>query len=327
MEEGPVYWIGFLAFVLIMLILDLGVFHKKNEAMRVKTAMWWSIFWIMLALLFNAGIYFWLDKTKALEFFTAYVLEKSLSVDNLFVFVMIFGYFNIAPRFQHKILFWGIIGALVMRAVFIFAGVALINKFAWIMYIFGIFLIYTGIHLLFEKNNKDDFNPDKNIVIRLFKKIMPVTNDNPQGHFFVKKDAKRYATTFFITLLFIEVSDLIFAVDSIPAVLSVSKDTFIIFTSNIFAIMGLRSLYFVLNGIMKFFYYLKYALAGILSFIGMKMCINELSSELGWNFYISNYVSLSIIISLLTVSIAFSIVRKRRIERYVNERANEDFEE
>ena len=323
MEEGPIYWIGFLVFVFIMLMLDLGVFHKKDEAMRVKSALGWSAFWIALALLFNAGVYFWLDKTKAVEFFTAYVLEKSLSVDNLFVFIMIFGYFNIAPRFQHKILFWGILGALIMRAIFIFAGVALINKFAWIMYFFGAFLIYTGVHLLFEKDDDDkDFNPNKNIVIRLFKKMMPVTDENPQGRFFVRKSKTLYATSFFITLLFIEVSDLIFAVDSIPAVLSVSKDTFIIFTSNIFAILGLRSLYFALSGMMKFFHYLKYALAGILSFIGAKMCINELSSELAWRFHISNYVSLSIIVFLLAVSVAFSIVRKRKIERAVNEEIN-----
>ena len=309
-DEGIGYWIGFLVFVVIMLMLDLGVFHKKNHTVRVKEALLWSAFWIFLALLFNVGIYFFLDHTKALEFFTAYVLEKSLSVDNLFVFLLIFGYFNIAPKYQHKILFWGIIGALIMRAIFIFAGVALIKHFSWIMYIFGAFLIYTGIHLLFEKE-KETFNPDKNIIIRLFKKIMPVTNENPKGHFFVRKDGVLYAATFFITLLFIEVSDLIFAVDSVPAVLSVSKDTFIIFTSNVFAILGLRSLYFALAGIMKYFYYLKYALAGILSFIGIKMCVNEFFCEI-----IHNFVSLGVIISLLTISIIFSIALKKKQERH-----------
>ncbi|GHT36015.1 membrane protein [Bacteroidia bacterium] len=322
MEESPIYWIGFLVFVFIMLMLDLGVFHKKDEAMRVKPALLWSAFWISLALLFNVGVYFWLDHQKAIEFFTAYVLEKSLSVDNLFVFIMIFGYFNIAPRYQHKILFWGIFGALIMRAIFIFAGVALITKFAWIMYIFGAFLIYTGIHMLFEKGDDNNFNPENNIVIRLFKKIMPVTDNNPKAHFFLRQDGKLYATTFFITLLFIEVSDLIFAVDSIPAVLSVSKDTFIVFTSNIFAIMGLRSLYFALSGIMKYFHYLKYALAGILSFIGIKMCVNELADELGWQFHISNYASLGVIVLLLTVSIIFSIIRKRKIEEMANVEIN-----
>jgi len=311
-DEGIGYWIGFLVFVVIMLMLDLGVFHKKNHTVRVKEALLWSGFWIFLALIFNVGVYFFLDHTKALEFFTAYVLEKSLSVDNLFVFLLIFGYFNIKPKYQHRILFWGIIGALIMRAIFIFAGVALISHFSWIMYIFGAFLIYTGLHMLFEKENKEKFDPNKNIIIRLFKKIMPVTDHNPEGHFFVRKDGVLYATTFFVTLLFIEASDLIFAVDSVPAVLSISSDTFIIFTSNVFAILGLRSLYFALAGIMKYFYYLKYALAGILSFIGIKMCINEFSHYMGYSFKIHNFVSLGVILGLLGISILFSILKKKK---------------
>ncbi|MDR2848333.1 MAG: TerC/Alx family metal homeostasis membrane protein, partial [Bacteroidales bacterium] len=243
MEEGIFYWIGFIVFVIAMLMLDLGVFHKKNTEVSIKEAVVWSIFWISLALLFNLGVYLWLDHEKAVEFLTAYLLEKSLSVDNLFVFIMIFGYFNIKPQYQHKILFWGILGALVMRAAFIFAGIAIIRQFSWVMYIFGAFLIYSGIHILFEKKDKEkDFNPNNNIVIRLFRKMMPITDHNENAHFFVKQDGKWLATTFFLTLLFIEVSDLIFAVDSIPAVLSVSTDTFIVFSSNIFAILGLRSL-------------------------------------------------------------------------------------
>jgi tellurite resistance protein TerC len=317
-DEGIWYWVGFIVFVIIMLMLDLGVFHKKNHAIRVREALYWSAFWIGLALIFNLMIYFNIifdiddNKTKAFEFFTAYILEKSLSVDNLFVFILIFTYFRIAQKYQHKILFWGIIGALIMRALFIFAGVALITKFSWIMYVFGVFLLYSGIHMLFEKNDESNFNPNKNIIIRMFKKIMPVTDHNPGGHFFVKIDGKRFATTFFIALLFLEASDLIFAVDSIPAVLSVSKDTFIVFTSNIFAILGLRSLYFALSGIMKYFYYLKYALAGILSFIGIKMCVNEFSHEFGYAFHISNYVSLAVILGLLAISIAFSIWIKNK---------------
>ena len=314
MEVTAVHWTVFIVFVIIMLMLDLGVFHKKNTVVRMKEAILWSVFWIFLALLFNAAIYFFGDKGQAFDFFTAYILEKSLSVDNLFVFIMIFGYFNIAPKYQHRILFWGIFGALVMRAIFIFAGIALINEFSWIMYVFGAFLVYTGIHMLFEKDGESNFNPEKNIIIRLFRKIMPVTDDNPEGHFFVRKNGVRYATSFFIALLFIEVSDLIFAVDSIPAVLSVSNDTFIVFTSNIFAILGLRSLYFALNGIMGYFQYLKYALAGILSFIGVKMCVNELCHALEVNFKISNYASLSVIIGLLTIAIITSIVSKRKQE-------------
>lgn len=331
MEVNIGFWIGFIVFVVTMLCLDLFVFHKKDEAMKVKTALKWSAFWIGLAVLFNIGIYFVvghlnifgleeqaalrLGKEKALEFLTAYLIEESLSVDNLFVFIMIFGFFKIEPKFQHRILFWGIIGAIVMRAIFIFAGVAIITKFAWVMYIFGAFLIYTGIHMLFEKDDDKDFDPNKNILIRLFRKIMPVTDDMSVPHFFVRKNNVLHATPFFIALLIIEASDLIFAVDSIPAVLSVSKDTFIVYTSNIFAILGLRSLYFALSGIMDYFYYLKYALAGILTFIGVKMCLNELASEIGWHFHISNYVSLGVIVSLLAISIIASIVFKRKAEQ------------
>ncbi len=313
MEVTTVHWLMFLAFVVVMLALDLGVFHKKDTEVRVREALWWSAFWIALALAFNAGVWYWGGSAKALEFFTAYVLEKSLSVDNLFVFLMIFGYFCIPPRYQHKILFWGIFGALVMRAAFIFAGIALIRQFSWIMYLFGAFLVYTGLHMLFEKEDKPDFRPDKNLLLRTLRKIVPTTAHNPKGRFFVRRGGIRFATTFFVALLFLEVSDVIFAVDSVPAVLSVSDDTFIVFTSNIFAILGLRSLYFALNGIMGYFHYLKYALAGILSFIGIEMCINELSRAFGWDFHISNGVSLVVILGALAVSIVLSIVHKKSL--------------
>lgn len=314
MEVSIGFWIGFIIFIFIMLALDLFVFHKKDTVVHVKEALLWSAFWIALALVFNIGIYIFYDHTKAMEFFTAYVLEKSLSVDNLFVFIMIFGFFNIKPEYQHRILFWGILGALVMRAVFIFAGVALIERFAWIMYVFGAFLIYTGIHMLFEKKETEEFDPNKKFIIRVFRKMMRVTDDMSVPHFFVKKNNLLYATPFFVTLLFIEASDLIFAVDSIPAVLSVSKDTFIVFTSNIFAILGLRSLYFALSGVMDYFHYLKYALAGILTFIGIKMCVNELAAELNYSFHISNFVSLGIIIASLAISIVLSVIVKKRKE-------------
>ncbi|MDR2775287.1 MAG: TerC family protein [Tannerella sp.] len=307
MEINITYWIGFIVFVIVMLMLDLGVFHKKNTEVKIKEALLWSLFWISLALIFNAGIYYLFGKAQALDFFTAYILEKSLSIDNLFVFIMIFGYFNIDSKYQHKVLFWGIFGALIMRAIFIFAGVALIKNFSWIMYIFGIFLIYTGIHMIVNKKDEDDFDPGKNFIIRWFRKMMPVIDDTSDPSFFIRKNKILYATPFFVALIFIEASDVVFAVDSIPAVLSVSKDIFIVFTSNIFAILGLRSLYFALNGVMKYFYYLKYALAGILSFIGVKMCINEFSSMFEYDFHISNYVSLGIIVFLLTVSIILSL--------------------
>jgi len=309
---SPLVWIGFLVFIFFMLLLDLGVFNRKSHEIKLKEALLWSAFWILLALIFNAGIYLFDgpdSKQKAFDFFTAYLLEKSLSVDNLFVFLLIFSFFKIEAQYQHKVLFWGILGALIMRAIFIFGGIALIERFQWIMYIFGVFLIYSGMHIVFEKTN-DNFDPTKNIIIRLFRKIMPVTDTHENGRFFVRINQKIHATPFFITLLFIEVSDLIFAVDSIPAVLSVSDDSFIIFTSNIFAILGLRSLYFALHGVMQYFRYLKNALAGILTFIGIKMCINELASELHWNFRITNYVSLSVIVSLLLISILLPYIFK-----------------
>ena len=265
------------------------------------------------------GIYFigniyWgevIAKQKALEFFTGYLIEKSLSVDNLFVFLMVFGFFGIQAKYQHRILFWGIIGAIVMRAIFIFAGVALIERFTWVMYVFGAFLVYTGIHMLFEKDDKNSFDPNKNFAVRLFRKFMPVSEDTSLTTFFVRKDKKLYATHFFIVLLLIEASDLIFAIDSIPAVLSVSKDPFIVYTSNIFAILGLRSLYFALNGVMQYFKYLKYALAFILSFIGIKMCINELGHQFGYNIHIGTFVSLSIIIVSLAISIFASVIEEK----------------
>ena len=313
MEVGLGFWLGFILFVVVMLTFDL-FFHKKDKPIKVKEALLWSLFWILLAVAFNFGVLHFFGKTKALEFLTGYLIEESLSVDNLFVFILIFGFFKIEPKFQHKILFWGIIGAILMRAVFIFAGVALIHRFVWIMYIFGAFLIYTGVNLLFEKEDAE-YNPNNNIVIRGFKKIFPVTDDMSRSRFFVRKEKILYATPFFIALLVIEASDLIFAVDSIPAVLSVSKDPFIVYTSNIFAILGLRSLYFALNGLMSYFYYLKYALSGILTFIGIKMCVNELCSELGYSFQISNLTSLAVIVTFLTVSILLSVIIKKGGEK------------
>ncbi|MDP4239227.1 MAG: TerC family protein [Bacteroidota bacterium] len=314
MVIGISFWIAFIVFVLVMLSLDLFVFHKKDTVVKVKEALLWSLFWISLAVAFNFGVFFFVGKVKALEFLTGYLIEESLSVDNLFVFILIFGFFKIEPKYQHKVLFWGILGAIIMRGIFIFAGVALIQRFNWIMYLFGAFLVYTGIHMLFEKE-EEEYNPNKNFLIRGFKKIFPVTQDMSRPHFFIRKNKILYATPFFIALLVIEVSDLIFAVDSIPAVLSVSKDPFIVYTSNIFAILGLRSLYFALSGIMGYFFYLKYALSGILSFIGLKMCINELASELGYSFHISNLASLSVIVLLLTASILLSVAVKKNEER------------
>ena len=291
-------WLSFLGFVLIMLALDLGVFHRKSHEVKIKEALIWSAVWIGLALLFNYGIYVFLGKQKAVEFLTGYVIEKSLSIDNLFVFIMLFTYFKVDVKYQHKVLFWGILGALAMRAVFIFAGVSLISKFHWIIYVFGVLLVFTGIKMLFHKDA--DIQPDKNPLVRLFKKIYPVTKEDHGGKFFVKLQGKKFATPLFFVLLIVEFTDLIFAVDSIPAILAITNDTFIIFTSNVFAILGLRALYFALAGITKYFHYLKYGLSAILVFVGIKMTIVD--------FYkIPIMYSLLVIAGILLVSVLISI--------------------
>lgn len=302
MEINGYVWAGFLLFVLLMLALDLGVFHRKSHEVKIKEALAWSAVWISLALIFNVGVYFYLGKEKAIEFLTGYVIEKSLSVDNLFVFIMVFSYFNVDTKYQHKVLFWGILGALVMRAIFIFAGVALIQQFHWIIYVFGAFLIFTGVKMLVQKN--EEVSPDKNPLVRLFKRFFPVTDSMHGDRFFVKINAKTVATPLFIVLLIIEFTDLIFAVDSIPAILAISTDTFIIFTSNVFAILGLRALYFALAGIAKLFYYLKYGLSAILVFVGIKMVIAGF-------FKIPVMYSLLIIVSILTLSILASVIFPR----------------
>ncbi len=297
-------WVGFIAFVLLLLTIDLGVFHRKSHEVKIKEALIWSAIWISLSLIFNYGVYVFLGKVKALEFLTGYLIEKSLSVDNLFVFIMLFSFFNVPPKYQHNVLFWGILGALIMRAIFIFTGVALISKFHWIIYIFGAFLVFTGIKMLFHKDEK--IVPDKNPLVRLFKKFFPVSEQMHGSKFFVKLNSKTVATPLFIVLLVVEFTDLIFAVDSIPAILAISNDTFIIFTSNVFAILGLRALYFALAGITKYFYYLKYGLSAILVFVGVKMVIV--------GFYkIPIVYSLLTILGILLISILASVIVKKNI--------------
>ena len=319
-EVSATFWIGFLILVLFLLSLDMFVFHKKGERVKVKKALWLSSFWISLALIFNVGIYFVFGKESAIEFFTAYLIEESLSIDNLFVFIIIFATFKIDLRYQHDVLFWGILGAIIFRAIFIFAGVALIERFGWIMYIFGAFLAFTGlkmaIDLVRERKGKQIEKVDisKNKITRFFMKIIPTTDDISEVKFFKKIDGKLVATPFFIALLVIEMTDIIFAVDSIPAVLSVSTNTFIVYTSNIFAILGLRSFYFALRGIMDIFYYLKYTLSIILIFIGAKMILNHHSEIVGSDFHISNVASLIVIVSLLAISIVASILRSKHLK-------------
>jgi tellurite resistance protein TerC len=298
------FWIGFHVFIFIMLALDLGVFHKHTHKVPVKEAVIWTFVWVTLALLFNLFIYFEFGKVKALEFLTGYVIEYSLSVDNIFVFILIFTYFAVKEDYQHKVLFWGIIGALVMRAIFIFAGVALINRFHWIVIIFGGFLVYTGISMLFAKDTAVD--PEKNAIVKFFRKFLPVTNSMHGDRLFIRQNNKNYATPLFLVLLVIESSDLIFAVDSIPAILAISQDRFIVYTSNIFAILGLRSLYFAIAGIMGFFRYLKIGLAFVLTFVGAKMLAAY------FKFEIPIVLSLIVIVSILALSIVASLVIRKK---------------
>jgi tellurite resistance protein TerC len=300
------FWIGFHVFVFIMLALDLGVFHKHTHKVPVREAAAWSVVWITLAMLFNVFVYYEFGKTKALEFLTGYVIEYSLSVDNIFIFILIFSYFAVKSQYQHKILFWGIIGALVMRGIFIFAGVALINRFHWIVIIFGGFLVFTGIRMLFQKETEVD--PEKNAIVRFFKKFLPVSNTLHGDKLFIRENNRLYATPLFLVLLVIESSDLIFAVDSIPAILAISQDRFIVYTSNIFAILGLRSLYFALAGIMGYFRYLKVGLAFVLTFVGLKMLAAY------FKFEIPIVLSLLIIVGILLISIMASVFIKKEQE-------------
>jgi len=300
------FWIGFHIFVFVMLTLDLGVFHKHTHKIPVKEAALWTVVWVTLAFLFNLFIFFEFGKIKALEFFTGYVIEYSLSVDNIFVFILIFSYFAVKDQYQHKILFWGILGALIMRGTFIFAGIALINRFHWIVLIFGGFLVYTGIRMLFQEET--EVEPEKNPVIRFFKKFLPVTPALHGDKLVIIKNSLLYATPLFLVLIIIETSDLLFAVDSIPAILAISHDRFIVYTSNIFAILGLRSLYFAIAGIMRLFRYLKVGLAFVLTFVGLKMLIAFFNIE------IPIVLSLLIIISILIISILASVIIPQKPE-------------
>ncbi|MSU58469.1 MAG: TerC family protein [Pedosphaera sp.] len=296
-------WIGFGAFVLAMLALDLGVFHRQSHTVGMKEALTWSGVWIALALLFNAGVWHWRGGDKGLEFLTGYLVEMSLSVDNLFVFLLIFAYFKVPAQYQHKVLFWGILGALLMRAVFIGAGIALIQKFHWIIYVFGAVLVVSGLKMAFQQDN--EVHPEKNPVLRLFRRLMPVTTEYHAGRFFVKPDKRWLATPLFIVLLMLETTDLVFAVDSVPAVLAITTDPFIVYTSNVFAILGLRSMFFALAGVMKMFVYLHYGLAAVLVFVGGKMLLA--------GFYkIPTLASLLVIVGLLGVAVAASLLHAAR---------------
>jgi tellurite resistance protein TerC len=293
------WWIFFGVFILAMLALDLGVFNRKTHVIQMKEALLWTSFWVTLALLFGAGIYFFYGHGKAIEYVTAYLIEYSLSIDNLFVFMLIFRYFDVPRAYEHKALFWGILLALITRAVFIFAGVALISRFHWVMYIFGAFLIVTGIKMALNKQT--EVHPDKNIAIRLLRYVMPVSKNFSGAKFFVREGGVRFATPMLAVLLALETTDILFAIDSIPAVLAISQDPFIVYTSNVFAILGLRSLFFAISGLMRLFHLLHYGLAAILSFVGVKMLIADF-------FHVPVGISLLIIASILIASIISSVV-------------------
>ncbi|MFA5321351.1 MAG: TerC family protein [Smithella sp.] len=293
------WWILFGVFIFAMLALDLGVFNRKAHVIKMKEAILWTSFWVTLACLFGAGVYYFYDHSKTMEFFAAYLIEYSLSIDNLFVFMLIFRFFNVPHSYEHKALFWGILLALITRAVFIFAGVALLNAFSWVMYIFGAFLIFTGIKMALNKET--EVHPDKNIAIKILRFFIPVTKEFQEARFFIIKNGRRFATPMLAVLLALETTDILFAVDSIPAVLAISKDPFIVYTSNVFAILGLRSLFFAISGLMKLFHLLHYGLAAILSFVGVKMLIEDF-------FHVPVGVSLIAISSILVISVVASII-------------------
>lgn len=320
-------WLGFNLFVLAMLALDLGVFHRKAHSVSVREAAMWSVIWISMAMIFNVGIYlYWHDlvpqsaytnREAALAFLTGYLIEKSLSVDNIFVFVLIFSYFAVPAVYQHRVLFWGILGALVMRAVLIGLGAALIKEFHWIIYLFGAFLIFTGIRMAFHKD--EEIHVGENPLVRLVRRFLPVADNYHGSSFFVRHAGKLMVTPLLLVLLVVESTDLVFAVDSIPAIFAVTTDPFLVYTSNIFAILGLRSLYFLLAGVIDKFYYLKLGLAVVLTFVGVKMVIVD--------FYkIPTPMSLAVVAGVLTIAVIASLIRNQRLTKVASVAGPEIFE-
>jgi len=303
-----VFWILFNLFVLAMLALDLGVLHRRSHRVGFREALAWSALWIALAMAFAVLVLFWHGRAQALQFVTGYVIELSLSVDNLFVFLVVFHYFKVPGEYRHKVLFWGILGAMLMRGAFILAGVGLIHRFSWITYAFGAFLVYSGFKLL--RQGKTEIDPDKNQVLRLFRRVFPVTNEYVGGQFFARQCSMRkhglYATPLLVALLVVETSDIIFAVDSIPAVLAITLNAFIVYTSNVFAILGLRSMYFALAEMMDRFHYLHYGLSAVLIFVGIKMLASHyVTIPTGW--------ALTVVLFVLGASIFASWVNPQKM--------------
>ena len=292
-------WMFFNAFVLGMLVLDLGVVHRRKHAIKFKEAMAWSAVWIGLALVFATLVACQRGAGTALQFLTGYIIEESLSVDNLFVFLLVFSYFAVPARLQHGVLFWGVLGAMVLRAIFIVAGVALLDRFEAVIYIFGAILIFSGVKMALEREKK--INPGQNPVLKLFRKLMPVTPEFEGSKFLVRRDGRTLATPLLLVLLVVETTDLVFAVDSIPAVLAITRDRFIVYTSNVFAVLGLRAMFFALKGAMDLFHHLHYGLSAILVFVGIKMLLGHFVE-------IPIGIALGVVASILTLSIIASLV-------------------
>jgi tellurite resistance protein TerC len=304
MSGEGILWVVFGILIPVMLALDLGVFHRRAHAEKIKEALVWSAVWISLALLFNLGVYLLVGREKALNFLTSYLVEESLSVDNLFVFLLIFTYFSVPAEYQHRVLFWGIIGAIVMRGIFIVTGLTLLSRLHWVIYIFGAFLIYTAARLALNKEERE-IRPERNPVLRLFRRFVPITKRYHKHHFLVKGRGRRLATPLLLVLVVIETTDIIFAMDSVPAVLAITRDSFIVYTSNILAVMGLRALYFALAGVIGKFYYLGYGLATILGFLGVKMIISD--------FYeMPIMISLGVVLGILIIAALASLIRRKR---------------
>ena len=293
------FWVGFVAFVLAMLALDLGVFNKTPHVVKAKEALIWTTVWVALALIFAAGLAYFADRHSALTFLTGYVIEESLSVDNIFVIVLIFQFFRVPPQYQHRVLFWGILGALVMRGLFIALGAALLARFEWIIYLFGGLLVVTGIRMAVKQD--EEFDGNENAVVKFVRRFLPVTNDYRGKHFFSVEGGRRCATPLLLVLVLVEATDLIFAIDSIPAIFGITRDPFIVFTSNIFAVMGLRSLFFLLAHVVQKFHLLKYGLAVILTFVGAKMILEA------W-IHIDILLSLGVVLGVLAISIMASLI-------------------
>jgi tellurite resistance protein TerC len=311
-------WIGFSLFILTMLSLDLGLFNRKAHTVKYREAWTWSAVWITLAMGFSGIVFYYLGSASGVEFLTGYLIELSLSVDNLFVFLLIFSYFKVPAKFQHRVLFWGVMGALFMRLTMIFVGAALINRFHWIIYIFGAFLVYTGIKMFREE--EIDIQPEQNPLVRLVTRFLPITRHYEEEKFFTKQNGKRTGTLLLLVLMVVEVTDLVFAVDSIPAIFAVTTNTFIVYTSNVFAILGLRSMYFLLAGVVDKFRYLRTGLAIVLTFIGLKM----LAGAIG--FHIPTKVSLAVVAVVLAGSVAASLIISPKGEKTITVDLPPDFD-